>query len=53
TSTIAAYSNLSKSSFYKQLTLLKEHGKIWKKGKEWVVRNKELYDYVKARQFVD
>ncbi|EAE8346569.1 Crp/Fnr family transcriptional regulator [Listeria monocytogenes] len=46
TSTIAAYSNLSKSSFYKQLTLLKEQGKIWKKGREWVVRNKELYDYV-------
>lgn len=53
TSTIAAYSNLSKSSFYKQLTLLKDQGKIWKNGREWVVRNKELYDYVKARQFVD
>ncbi|EAG7320867.1 Crp/Fnr family transcriptional regulator, partial [Listeria monocytogenes] len=53
TSTIAAYSNLSKSSFYKQLALLKEQGKIWKNGREWVVRNKELYDYVKARQFVD
>ncbi|EAC5223313.1 Crp/Fnr family transcriptional regulator [Listeria monocytogenes] len=53
TSTIAAYSNLSKSSFYKQLSLLKEQGKIWKNGREWVVRSKELYDYVKAMQFVD
>ncbi|EAG9321767.1 Crp/Fnr family transcriptional regulator [Listeria monocytogenes] len=53
TSTIAAYSNLSKSSFYKQLALLKEQGKIWKNGREWVVRSKELYDYVKAMQFVD
>ncbi|MCU09265.1 Crp/Fnr family transcriptional regulator [Listeria monocytogenes] len=53
TSTIAAYSNLSKSSFYKQLSLLKEQGKLWKNGREWVVRSKELYDYVKAMQFVD
>ncbi|EAD1187927.1 Crp/Fnr family transcriptional regulator [Listeria monocytogenes] len=53
TSTIAAYSNLSKSSFYKQLSLLKEQGKIWKNGREWVVRSKELYDYVKAMQLVD
>ncbi|EAD2762193.1 Crp/Fnr family transcriptional regulator [Listeria monocytogenes] len=53
TSTIAAYSNLSKSSFYKQLSLLKEQGKIWKNGREWIVRSKELYDYVKAMQFVD
>ncbi|MBC2328492.1 Crp/Fnr family transcriptional regulator [Listeria cossartiae] len=49
TSTIAAYSNLSKSSFYKQLTLLKDQGKIWKNDKEWVIRSKELHDYVKNR----
>ncbi|MBC2262480.1 Crp/Fnr family transcriptional regulator [Listeria sp. FSL L7-0091] len=50
TSIIAAYSNLSKSSFYKQLALLKDHGKIWKNNKEWVIKNKELHDYSKLRQ---
>lgn len=50
TSVIAAYSNLSKSSFYKQLARLKDHGKIWKNDREWVLKNKEVYDYLKARE---
>ncbi|MBC1287793.1 Crp/Fnr family transcriptional regulator [Listeria welshimeri] len=51
TSVIAAYSNLSKSSFYKQLMQLKEEGKIQKHDNRWVVNNKDLYDYTKNRLF--
>lgn len=49
TKIVAAYSGLSKSSFYKQLALLTEQGKIEKVDNCWVIHNKELYNYVKKR----
>ncbi|MBC1814140.1 Crp/Fnr family transcriptional regulator [Listeria booriae] len=48
TKVIAAYSGRSKSSFYNQLALLTEQGKIAKPDNCWIVHDSKLYEYVKT-----
>ncbi|MCN72841.1 Crp/Fnr family transcriptional regulator [Listeria monocytogenes] len=47
--TIFSYSGLSKSSGYKQLSGLKERGKLSKVNKQWIIHDQALHDFCQQR----